>query len=114
MRDDIAFFAARLVNAWSLQSSTKWRADNPACGQCSVTSLVVQDVFGGILLKTRVGPYWHFYNEIDGERYDLTLSQFADPVIYEDVETNRAEAFCDTTQAQYRALRRALSLPVRA
>jgi hypothetical protein len=45
-----------------------------------VTALVVQDVLGGEILKTRVAGAWHFYNSIDGSRWDLTLSQFATPI----------------------------------
>ena len=32
-----------LFKAWSSQSSSKWSKDNPANGQCGVTSLVVHD-----------------------------------------------------------------------
>ena len=45
----------RLTRAWSVETSSKWRRDNPACGQCSVTALVVQDLLGGEILKTNVG-----------------------------------------------------------
>ncbi|MGU3400203.1 hypothetical protein ACLBWS_10745 [Brucellaceae bacterium D45D] len=110
-QEEIAVFANKLEKAWSLETSTKWRQDNPACGQCGVTSLVVQDVFGGSLLKCRVDGMWHFYNLIDGQRYDLTVSQFSGPLFYEDVETDRDEAFADTSRAQYRKLREALDFP---
>jgi [ribosomal protein S5]-alanine N-acetyltransferase len=33
-------------NAWSLKSSSKWSRENPAKGQCGVTSLVVNDILG--------------------------------------------------------------------
>jgi len=56
-----------------------------ARGQCSVTALVVQDLFGGTLLETRVGAAWHFYNRIDGERCDLTAGRFAERVAYDDL-----------------------------
>jgi hypothetical protein len=76
-----------------------------------VTALVVQDVLGGSLLKTRVGPHWHFYNRLAGERVDLTDSQFSAPIAYDDVPATRAEALGDTSVEQYQALRKALSMP---
>ncbi|MEL6920095.1 MAG: hypothetical protein AAFO77_03590 [Pseudomonadota bacterium] len=93
-----------LPQCWSLASSTKWTPDNPAAGHCGVTALVVNDLFGGEIAKTRFGEIWHFYNVIDGKRYDFTESQFADPLHYEDVASNRDEAFADTNAAQYEHL----------
>ena len=104
-----AAFARRLAGAWSAETAQTWREDDPARGQCSVTALVAQDLFGGTILKTRIGPAWHFYNRFDGARHDFTASQFAAPIAYEDIEATRAEAFADTSPAQYEALRQSLS-----
>jgi hypothetical protein len=91
----------RLMQAWSGETSGKWQRDNPACGQCSVTALVVQDLLGGELLKTKVAGAWHFYNCIDGRRWDLTVSQFATPIGYDDLPSSRQEALADTSQQKY-------------
>jgi hypothetical protein len=91
----------RLTKAWSSETGSKWRRDNPACGQCSVTALVVQDLLGGELLKTRVAGAWHFYNRIDGRRWDLTVSQFETPIGYDDLPSSRQEALADTSKQQY-------------
>src|SRR5262245_48087640 len=88
----------RLTKAWSSETSGKWQPDNPACGQCSVTALVVQDLLGGELLKTRIAGAWHFYNSIDGRRWDLTVGQFATPIGYDDVPSSRQEALADTSR----------------
>ncbi|WP_149539218.1 YunG family protein [Siccirubricoccus phaeus] len=102
---------ARLHRAWSPATSSKWRPDAPALGQCSVTALLLQDRFGGEILQTptRWGP--HFYNRIEGARVDLTAAQFATlgaaPPPYLDQPASRAEALADTSPAQYAALRRA-------
>jgi hypothetical protein len=93
-----------LRHSWSLQTSTKWTSENPAAGQCAVTALVINDRFGGSILKTRTGDLWHFYNEIDGRRVDLTAEQFPEPLRYADIPSSREEAFEDATQAQYRIL----------
>lgn len=93
--------------AWSPASSTVWRQDNPAAGQCSVTALLLQEMLGGHLLKTRVGDAWHFYNDFGGGRVDLTAGQFAAPIAYDDLETDRMDALRDTSETQLNALRQA-------
>ena len=91
----------RLMQAWSSETGAKWRSDNPACGQCSVTALVAQDLLGGEILKTNVAGAWHFYNRIDGRRWDLTVSQFATPIGYDDLPSSRQEALADTSKQKY-------------
>lgn len=94
-----------LLSSWSIQSSSKWSMDNPARGQCGVTSLVVNDILGGKILKTKVHGNWHFYNLISGERVDFTASQFTKPIVYKDIKSNREEAFADTNESQYNYLK---------
>lgn len=95
-----------LPQAWSRESSSKWTAENPACGQCGVTALVAQDLLGGELRKTPLPDGWHFYNCINGRCVDFTESQFAEPVVYADIPATWTEAFADTNDQQYAALRR--------
>lgn len=96
----------KLQSAWSTETGSKWRRDNPACGQCSVTALVAQDLLGGDILKTSVDGQWHFYNRIDGQRLDLTDTQFEQPLEYQDLPSDRAEALEDTSVQQYEILKR--------
>lgn len=95
----------RLRSAWSTETGGKWRPDNPACGQCSVTALVLQDLLGGDILKTSVEGQWHFYNSVDGQRLDLTATQFEQPIEYQDLPSNRTEAFEDTSAEKYEVLK---------
>jgi hypothetical protein len=99
----------RLSRAWSRETSSTWTEGNPANGQCSVTALVVQDLLGGEILKTRVNGAWHFYNSIGGRRWDLTVSQFDTPIGYDDVPSSRQEALADTSRQKYAALVEGLS-----
>ena len=99
-----AEFAISIEQCWSIATASVYTLANPAKGQCSVTALLAQDCLGGDILKTRVTGVWHFYNFVNGERLDFTASQFDDPIIYEDIASGRADAFMDTTSAQYRAL----------
>ncbi|OCK53759.1 hypothetical protein [Bradyrhizobium sp. LMTR 3] len=94
----------KLRDAWSAETSSQWRSDNPAAGQCSVTALVIQDELGGGILKTDVNGAWHFYNQVDGRRVDFTMSQFDSPIGYDDLPSNRQEAFSDTSARQYELL----------
>ncbi|MGL4488400.1 MAG: YunG family protein [Rhizobiaceae bacterium] len=98
------FFDA-LKDAWSIETSSSWTRQNPAKGQCSVTSLVFHDVFGGEILKTRTAGGTHFYNRIGSVNWDMTVSQFDRPIPFEDLPASRDEAFADTSPHQYQALK---------
>ena len=99
----------RIMNAlsksWSIESSSKWSKENPAKGQCGVTTLVVNDILGGEIRKTELPDGWHFYNIINGKRYDLTASQFGEDILYMDIPSNREEAYKDTNEKQYSFLK---------
>ncbi|MGE7884652.1 YunG family protein [Bacillus sp. NPDC094077] len=94
-----------LIKSWSIETSSKWTIENPAKGQCGVTALVVQDIYGGKIKKTKVGEVWHFYNLIDGQVFDFTETQFNEELNYMGVESNREEAFADTNEKQYSSLK---------
>lgn len=99
--------AAALRGAWSPATGGGWSAESPARGQCSVTALLLNDLFGGDILKTPLPEGDHFYNRIDGERVDLTDKQFEAPIAYLDLTSDRNEAMADTSAARYEALRSA-------
>ncbi|MBR1176966.1 hypothetical protein JQ617_23650 [Bradyrhizobium sp. KB893862 SZCCT0404] len=94
-----------LRKAWSLSTSSQWTADNPAAGQCNVTALLIHELFGGDLLKTPLPAGDHFYNRIEGRRYDFTASQFDQPIAYMDLPTDPADAEQGATSSQLAALR---------
>ncbi len=104
-----------LRDSWSLETAVQWTADNPASGQCNVTAVVIFDLFGGDLLRTKLQGVWHYYNRIDGQRMDLTDSQFvapnalvAAPRQYDDAPTTRDAAMTGIPQREYDALKAAL------
>jgi hypothetical protein len=94
-----------LYNSWSIHTSSKWTNKNPAKGQCGVTALVINDLYGGVILKTQIPEGWHFYNQIDGQRYDLTETQFIEKPQYQDIKSTREEAYGDTNEDQYMNLK---------
>ena len=97
----------QLKNLWSAETaspSTGWSPDNPAKNHCSVTSLIVQDHFGGQIVSTKTIGGTHFYNVIDGRRWDLTVSQFAEPIPFDDTASSRDAAMADTSVEKYQAI----------
>ena len=54
-----------------------WTQENPTLGQCSVTSFLAQDIFGGRVygIPLKDGGF-HCYNVVDGRVFDLTSEQF--------------------------------------
>lgn len=73
-----------LARSWSASTARQWCEENPALGQCNVTALLIQELFGGELLKTSLPYDDHFYNRIDGSRFDFTDGQFPTQIVYED------------------------------
>lgn len=53
-----------------------WSEDNPSAGQCAVTVLVVQDLYGGDIYSCKVGRNSHFVNIINDKIVDMTAEQF--------------------------------------
>ena len=51
---DKKLISGYLKDCWSISSGSLWTEENPSCGQCGVTSLVIQDNFGGEILKTMI------------------------------------------------------------
>lgn len=101
--------ARALSKSWSLDTAPQWTVENPAAGQCNVTALLVRDLFGGELLKTRLPEGDHFYNRIAGRRYDFTESQFKQPIAYDDLSASRNEAERGATSAELVALKAAFA-----
>ncbi len=101
---DLNDFAIAIRQCWSVETSPRWLPENPARGQCNVTTLVFNDHFGGEILKTSVGDQWHFYNRVDGTIYDLTAEQFPAPPIYLNISSSRNEALSGTLFKRYQTL----------
>lgn len=99
-----------LQKAWSLKTARQWTAECPAAGQCNVTAVVVQDIYGGDICLTPLDGYDvpHFYNVFDGQRVDLTDSQFDVSPSYDDTPTTRAHAMNWVTSEEHETLLSAL------
>ncbi|MCR9213095.1 MAG: hypothetical protein NXI13_05215 [Proteobacteria bacterium] len=100
---------AALWQSWSLETAKQWTAEAPYSGQCNVTAVVAQELFGGDILKTQLPEVMHFYNRIDGVVVDLTDEQFDKPIPYDDAISNREEAMECVLDSEYEILLDALS-----
>lgn len=103
-----------LERSWSAKTSFCFSPDAaPSYGQCAPTAIVILETFGGEILKTGGWPPngRHFYNRINGTRYDFTADQFSMPdyshdVKYDDTLSSVAEAESETMFGQVDELRR--------
>lgn len=73
---------AILRKAWCRETAypacqAEWVESDPSYGQCAITAMLVQDMFGGTIHRIRVrGGGTHYFNKIDGHYIDLTVEQF--------------------------------------
>lgn len=72
--------------AWSRgttdpKKADKWSENNKAFGQCAVTSVLINDLFGGRMIYDKAN--FHIWNELpDGTQHDFTRSQFTNEKVF--------------------------------
>ena len=54
----------------------EWNEKNPSLGQCAITALIVNDIYGGKIMRCMSSTGSHYYNIVDDELVDLTVEQF--------------------------------------
>jgi hypothetical protein len=64
-----------LNQTWSKDDRVGYITDQTSDGQSSIVSRLIFDIFGGEILKTHFKNSWHFYNRIDGESIDFSLTE---------------------------------------
>ena len=72
--------------------------------EASLISLLIHDIFGGEILKTRKKKGWHFYNRIEGKRMDFTspdISKSADDIQFEDIPSTPDETYSYFEDEEY-------------
>jgi hypothetical protein len=66
----------KTLNAIRLCKNKAWGdIDLPLNELSSLTSTMICNVFGGEILKKRHNDGWHFYNQIEGERFDFMAEE---------------------------------------
>lgn len=109
--------------SWSLDTAdadNDWTPENPSCGQCDITSLVVHDLLGGELLGADVylageRVEAHMWNRLPtGIEVDLTREQFTrGQVVGEPVARERTAAIADPSHPRYHRYEQYLVLSAR-
>lgn len=74
-----------LSASWSRETAYKndrkyWSESSREVGQCTVTSIIVYDYFGGKIIRGFSEKYniFHYWNEVNGQKIDLTFKQFCE------------------------------------
>ena len=88
----------------------KWNINNPTCGQCAITALILNDYFGGKLGKVYIGNISHYFNIINGKPVDFTSSQFKHEVDYSNYQLVNRNIMLQNknTRSRYYTLKRQL------
>jgi hypothetical protein len=76
--------------------SSRKRSYSSDLEEASLISLLVHDIFGGEILKTRMKKGWHFYNRIEGKRIDFTtpdINKSSDDIQFEDIPSTPDETY---------------------
>ncbi len=88
MEELLGILKEAFKNSWMRETAVDplaWSPENPAWGQCVVTALIVQDCFGGKLLRAffdvtvngQTQNVSHYWNQLpDGREIDFTGEQF--------------------------------------
>ena len=100
----------QLRKAWCAQSAADpalWSVTRPSTGQCAVSALIVQERFGGRILRVLVPGGSHYYNDVGGVDVDLTRDQFDEylPTAAPEERTRGHLLANASTAARYRLLR---------
>ena len=97
-----------LSHIWCIESCAprlrpQWSEQNKTLGQCSITSFLVQDIFGGEVYGVKLpdGAY-HCFNVVDGKMFDLTSEQFGEEKLEYTLEysQSREEHFASEEKKQ--------------
>ena len=65
------------INSCAPRLRVNWSKENNTVGQCSITSFLIQDIFGGEVygVPLKEGGY-HCFNKVGDSIFDLTSEQF--------------------------------------
>lgn len=88
------FVVSEALNHCVEHSPTSGEPYNANPEEASLISLLIHDIFGGEILKTRLKKGWHFYNRVEGNRFDFTrsdISKNTDDTKFDDIPSTPDE-----------------------
>lgn len=118
---DISLLNQLLKLSWKQETcspslKSAWQKENPSLGQCAITSLIVNDLFGGKIMRCMTSTGSHYYNLIDNKVIDLTVDQFFGEIPkYEEGEERTREYLLNNedTKKRYEKLLYHLKLTIK-
>ncbi len=106
-----------LSHIWSIETCApryrpEWSEENKTLGQCSITSFLVQDIFGGEVFGVKLpdGGY-HCFNVVGGKMFDITSEQFGEEKLVYTLEypqTRESHFASEEKKQRYELLRNEL------
>ena len=110
--ENIGVLKSILEKSWSIETCSpglreQWTEENSSLGQCAITSLIVNDICGGKIMRCMASSGSHYYNIIDEQIVDLTVEQFLGEIPdYEHSEERTREYLLgnEDTKKRYREL----------
>lgn len=86
-----------------------WNEFNKCVGMCAITSLIINDYFGGDICKIHVNGISHYFNLIENRIIDLTSNQFKSNIDYIDYQIiDRKKILTEDTKNRYNFLKKKL------
>ena len=87
-----------LSKSWSSETCSpslrnEWSENNPSLGQCAITAMIVNDIFGGKIMRCMASSGSHYYNMIDDKIIDLTVEQFLGEIPQYEEGTERTREY---------------------
>jgi hypothetical protein len=98
------FVYEALKRSMTFNPVKKMHSGDPSTGQDSLVSLLIHDIFGAEILKTHTKRDWHFYNRMDGEVVDFTMTdtkKSGDSSGFENIPTSPDETLDYVDQNDY-------------
>ena len=106
---EIKSFKKVLNMAWTKETCVpslrdKWNNENKELGQCAITALIVNDYYGGKIMRCMTSTGSHYYNLIGDSIVDLTVEQFMGEIPLYDEGQERTREYLlsnDDTKTRY-------------
>lgn len=88
------------------KAQKNWNENNKSFGMCAITSLIINDYFGGSICKIKVDGISHYFNLIENNIIDLTKTQFNHQIEYKDYQIIDREIILNSdTKNRYNILK---------
>lgn len=90
---------------WYPKIQDNWSYANKCLGMGTITSLIINDYFGGDICKIHVDGISHYFNLIENEIIDLTSGQFNHDIDYKNYQIIDREEILTNNTKRYNILK---------